>query len=117
MSAEPVEVADLAHGPESEVHADWVLALDRLEVDVLLAERLVRSLDPAPLQEWRPPLLTGPMPDDLVDRATAILRRQEAVLAALTSALDLNGRHQGLTRRIAAVLTPGPRPAYVDATA
>lgn len=60
-------------------HLHWETALDRLELDVMLAERMLtdpsreRRID----EPWDEPMLAGPIPPDLVERALAIRERQQ----------------------------------------
>jgi hypothetical protein len=81
----------------------WETALDRLELDVILAERLLAdpTLDPAPEREpWDEPQLHGAIPADLADRAIAIRARQLAVEAALVTALGAARRQHRFADRV-----------------
>jgi hypothetical protein len=94
MVVETPEHAEMRH------RLHWETALDRLELDVILSERLLE--DPSrPLPEpWDEPRLTGPIPLDLRERAAQIGERQRAVqvrLAAQTAAL---GREQAFADRV-----------------
>src|SRR5207245_8248490 len=64
-------------------HAEWVAALDALELDVSAAEALLTrdriARDRPRPQPWRPPAGLGPLPLDLRPRADVILTRQLAV--------------------------------------
>lgn len=71
-------------------HRTWKLALELLERDledaVRLLERGVDPLhDPRDLK-WRPPVVHGPIPDDLVERARRLADRQQVVTAQLARA-------------------------------
>src|SRR5690606_38354792 len=68
-------------------HLIWETELDRIELDVRMAERMLRSSDPQPLAEWAPPTIAVPLPEDLVPRARLLHERQLAVAHALTSRL------------------------------
>lgn len=100
----------------------WVSTLDALERHVEVAERLASGQAPAPTAEdlatpdWETPRLEGLVPALLVDRALALLARQEAVREELERALERNRREVAELGRPA---TDGRRrgPAYVDISA
>lgn len=73
---------------ENRVRIVWENELDRLELDILRIERLVRGLVAAPDAPWSPPVVPGPIPADLLPRADDLLRRQEEARARLVVALD-----------------------------
>lgn len=101
-------------------HLIWETELDRIELDVRLAERMLRSSDldpdPRPLSAWAPPAIAVPMPDDLLPRARLLHERQLAVAHALTSRLASTVRHQALTERMREN-SPPDVPVYVDVSA
>ena len=98
-------------------HAEWVAALDALELDVSAAEALLTrdriARDRPRSQPWRPPAGLGPLPLDLRPRADGILNRQLAVAEALTVALAANHRQAEMLARVEAGASPR-RPSYVD---
>ena len=67
--------------------AVWEAELERLELEVISVERLLRGLETAPIEPWRPPPLLGAMPVDLAARARELLARQVAATTALSAAL------------------------------
>jgi hypothetical protein len=67
--------------------AVWEAELERLELDVISIERLLRGLESAPIEPWRPPAVLGAMPVDLAAKARELLARQLAATTALTAAL------------------------------
>ncbi|MGO4256966.1 hypothetical protein [Marmoricola sp. RAF53] len=69
------------------LRAVWENEIDRLELEVLRIERLIRGLVSVPEEPWRAPVLPGPMPADLVPRAAELVERQEQARAALVVAL------------------------------
>lgn len=84
-------------------HTEWVAALERMERDLGTAERL--AADPekyaaSELPMWQPPVIPGPMPAYLADRARQLVERQRSAMAAL------HGRAQ-LLRQEAAFTTNG----------
>ena len=101
----------------SDFHAEWVAELERLEVDVELAEALLASdaatEAPAP---WAPPVMRGPLPADLEPRARLVLERQLAVAHRVAERLTATGRHRRLTQKIRDTGTPDI-PIYIDLSA
>ncbi len=99
----------------ADFRAEWVAALDRLEVDVAEAEALLSVSEAAVpvLAPWAPPPVRGPLPADLEPRARLVLERQLAVAHAVTQRLTLTGQHRRLTQRIRDTATPDV-PIYVD---
>jgi hypothetical protein len=107
----------------SDFHQAWAAELDRLEVDVELAEAMLASAS-APtaaeealdLQPWAPPPMRGPLPSDLEPRARLVLERQLAIAALLTERLTVTQRHRRLTQKIRDTGEPDI-PVYLDITA
>jgi len=101
----------------SDFHAEWVAELERLEVDVELAEALLAAdsatEQPAP---WTPPVMRGPLPADLEPRARLVLERQLAVAHRVAERLTATGRHRRLTQRIRDTASPDV-PIYIDLSA
>jgi hypothetical protein len=99
--------------------AAWVAALDRLEVDVELAEAMLaadRAAELAPVAPWEPPVMRAPLPSDLEPRARLVLERQLAVAHRMTERLTETGRHRRLTQAIRDTAQPDI-PIYVDLNA
>jgi len=97
--------------------AEWEAALDRLEMDVALAEQLLASAaDLATPQPWQPPSLRGPMPDDLVPRARLLHERQLAAARQIALAAAATRRQAALAARVTDTVTPDV-PVYLDITA
>lgn len=67
----------------------------------------------APSGDWEPPQLPGPLPEELRERAAALLDRQLAAAEALTKAMLGNRQHSGLLERLERG-NDEPRSAYVD---
>lgn len=96
----------------------WVDALDLMERDIDAAERLVATRDIDEIAAWQVPDLDGPLPEWLRDRATALLRRQEAVLAAVADASFRANRQLSVTDRIGRATRPAATPSvFIDTSA
>ena len=99
----------------ADFHDAWVAELDRLEVDVALAEAMLAAdhmelEEPAP---WAPPAMRGPLPADLEPRARLVLERQLAVAHLLAERLTRTDRHRRYTQAIRNTAHPEV-PVYVD---
>ena len=104
---------------EADFHAAWVAELDRLEVDVELAEAMIaadRALELEPPAPWSPPVMRGPLPSDLEPRARLVLERQLAIAYRMTERLTETGRHRRLTQAIRDTAEPDI-PIYLDLNA
>lgn len=96
----------------------WEVALDRLELDIVMVERLLRQLDPPALDRWDVPDIDGPIPADLLPRALELQRRQAVVVSAVRDSLTSTRRHRAFTDRVSRTTAHGLiSPAYVDLTA
>jgi hypothetical protein len=105
-------------GTPSETYLAWEVALDRLELDLIMAERFLESGQPPAPEEWDMPQVGGPLPASLLPRALDIQRRQAAIEVALREALTANGRHRDFTDRVSTKSVNGlVAPAYVDLSA
>jgi hypothetical protein len=95
----------------------WQVALDRIELDVIRAERALatgRGLPQEP-DEWRVPDDYGPIPVALRVRAQELLGRQRDALQGMAAQLGVNAQHQSLVRDVERVTTrSGDGPVYVD---
>lgn len=102
---------------EQRDHLRWETALDRLELDVVAAERMAADpAQPAP-PSWDEPALVGRIPAHLVERAVALRERQRRVEAAMATTLGALGRqHDFATRVDRATRAPGTS-VYLDVTA
>ncbi len=99
----------------ADFHDAWVSELDRLEVDVELAEAMLAAdhmelAEPAP---WTEPEMRGPLPADLEPRARLVLERQLAVAHLLAERLTRTDRHRRYTQAIRNTAHPEV-PVYVD---
>lgn len=106
-------------GPSSEAdpedfHAAWIAELDRLEVDVELAEAMLAA-DSAPsfLSPWCPPAMRGPLPSDLEPRARLVLERQLAVAVRMSEKLTSTGRQRRYAGAVRGTAHPDV-PIYLD---
>jgi hypothetical protein len=95
-------------------HDAWVAELERLEIDVALAEALLAAdAEPGLLAPWEPPSMRGPLPSDLEPRARLVLERQLAVAKLLADRLTATGRHQRYTQAVRDTAHPDV-PIYLD---
>lgn len=105
-----------------ELFRAWEQAIDALERDVLLAERL--AADPVGALEqgwelpsgWLPEGLDGTIPPTLAGRARDLLRRQEDARERLAGALARTRLDLTRVRRSAPVVRAAG-PAYLDISA
>ena len=97
-------------------HLHWQTELDRLELEIILAERLLADPGRADEQEpWDEPRLAGPIPADLAARAIALRARQLTVEAGLVAALGAAGRQHRFADRVDRATGRRPGSAvYVD---
>ena len=98
-------------------HEAWVVALDRLEVDVTLAERLADDPGLPSSDVWIEPQLAGPIPPALVDRARDLLVRQQRAQESLVAALAATGRQQDFTTKVDRATRRTEPSLYLDVTA
>jgi hypothetical protein len=78
-------------------HEAWQVALDRVELDLIRAERAVEAgTGLARLDEWRVPDYYGPIPVSLRPRAEEILARQRLALRRITEQLGVTAQHQAI---------------------
>lgn len=97
------------------VRAIWEAELDRLELDVLRVERVLKGLSGLPAEPWAPPSIPGQMPADLVARAQELLDRQEQATALLAAGLVAAHRQIAYGDRVSDATAPAPAaPVYLD---
>ena len=108
------------------LHLNWETALDRLELDLMRAERLLHhdrspALDSPVINDWDEPDLDGPVPDDLYERAVELRARQESLQAALASRLGTIRREHAFAARVeratGRAAGRSERPVYLDVDA
>jgi glycine/D-amino acid oxidase-like deaminating enzyme len=109
----PAPVEAPAQG-EVAFHAEWVAALQRMEVDVDLAEAMLAAdHEVVELAPWSPPVMRSPLPGDLEPRARLVLERQLAVTHRMAERLMENGRHRRFTQAVRGTFHVDI-PVYVD---
>lgn len=96
--------------------AEWEAALDRLAMDVELAEQLLSSATAVLPEPWEPPTLRGPMPDDLLPRARLLHERQLAAAQKIALAAAASRRQAALAAKVTDTITPDV-PVYLDVNA
>ncbi len=94
-------------------HQQWVDELDRLEADVTVAESMLRVNEAPVLPAWERPVVRGPLPTELEDRARFILERQLAVAHQITQRLVSTGKERQLHERFRDTAHPDV-PVYLD---
>lgn len=100
---------------DDRLRAVWETEIDRLELDVIRAERLLKGLTSMPTEPWDPPVVPGQMPADLAARAQDLLDRQERATARLTVALTEAQRQISYTDRVTGVSGRAvTAPVYLD---
>jgi hypothetical protein len=78
-------------------HEAWEVALDRIELDLIRAERALEvGSGLARVDEWVVPDYYGPIPISLRPRATEILARQQQTVRRLSEQLGINSQHQAI---------------------
>lgn len=87
---------------EASAHDDfataWAAELALLELSVEQAEKLLAAnATVGPVEPWSPPVGLGPLPEDLVPRAVAVLQRQLDVTASIVLAVGGNRRQAKAT--------------------
>jgi hypothetical protein len=97
------------------VRSVWETEIDRLELEVIRIERLLRGLHAAPAEPWQPPAVPGPIPDDLLARASQLLDRQAEARAELKDALAEAQRQVAYAERVANLTGRSlTEPVYLD---
>lgn len=100
---------------DDRLRAVWETELDRLELDVIRAERLLKGLANLPTDPWDPPQIPGQMPADLAARAQELLDRQECAKVKLSVALSDAQRQIGYADRVSEVSGRAhAAPVYLD---
>lgn len=98
-------------------HLIWETALDRLELDVMRAERMVANPAAYDLEPWDEPHLDGPLPADLLERALELRARQQRAKAALAAALATLSKQHAFAERVDRATARAGRSVYVDVSA
>lgn len=97
------------------VRSIWETEIDRLELEVIRIERLLRGLTAGPMEPWQPPAVPGPIPPDLLARATDLLERQAEARSALIHALAVAQKQIAYAQRVARISTRSlAEPVYLD---
>lgn len=98
-------------------HDAWQVDLDRIELDVLRAERALESGADLRTDPWDVPGNHGPIPRELRDRARSILERQQTVMARIAEQLGVNLRHQTVIEKVGLSSSLSNVPVYLDVSA
>lgn len=95
--------------------AVWDIELERLELNVIAVERLVREIEAVSLEPWTPPVLPGAMPVDLAARALDLLNRQSTAASQLREALARSQNQVAFAGHVIDITGRGPAdPIYLD---
>ncbi|WP_148615838.1 hypothetical protein [Nocardioides rubriscoriae] len=103
-----------AFGPGRDLTLAWAVELDRLELDVMRAERALPTGDPIRTDSWDAPTSIGPIPSVLVDRARDLLERQAVCLEAMAERLGGAARQHAMAVAVTNATGRGGVPVYVD---
>lgn len=95
----------------------WREALDRLEEHADRAEQMIRGLATGDDAPWTPPTDLGPIPDEFLPRARQLLERQQALMAAIPTALTSTRQQQQVTDRVSSATTRPTGSVYLDVSA
>lgn len=98
-------------------HDAWQVDLDRIELDVLRAERALATGAELRTDPWDVPTGHGPIPADLHERAASILDRQRAVMEQIAERLGATLRHQTVVDRAGLGSDLDNLPVYLDVSA
>ncbi|HEY1134524.1 MAG TPA: hypothetical protein VGE77_08090 [Nocardioides sp.] len=98
---------------EAERHVAWERAIEKMEMDLLVAKRLLSAIEPPDVDAWDAPEDIGPLPRHLLDRAERLLDEQRRVGAELVEALGLRRRQHAYAERVSQTV-PSPGAAYLD---
>lgn len=93
----------------------WEVELDRLDLEIMQVERLIKAMKPLESPDWVPPTLDGPLPEHLLPRALDIQERQSKALAQILRALRGAQRQRRYVERT--VSEEQLVPLYVDISA
>lgn len=97
------------------IRAVWETELERLELEIISVERLIRGLDSTPVEPWAPPVALGSMPVDLAARAQELLARQQVAAKALAAALEQAQKQVAYAGRVIDITGRSPsEPIYFD---
>jgi len=105
--------------PTASRHEAWEVALDRIELDLIRAERALEAgTGLTRVDEWEVPDYYGPIPVALRPRAEAILARQRQTLRGIAAQLGVNAQHQAIVEGVSQLSGRGHDQAvYVDVSA
>lgn len=98
-------------------HDAWQVDLDRIELDVLRAERALENGTELRSDPWDVPSHLGPIPEALLERAETIRARQRAVLTEIAERLGSTLRHQSVIDRVDLSSSLSNLPIYLDVSA
>lgn len=93
----------------------WQVNLDRIELDVMRAERNLERGMLLQTDPWDVPADYGPLPEELRERAEGILARQRAIIQRIAETLGYTLKQQALVEAVGRTSVAGRGyPIYVD---
>lgn len=95
----------------------WEVELDRIELDVLRAERALENGAVLRTDPWDLPVDHGPLPEELLERAVGILARQRVVTARIAEQLGVTLRQQDVVDRVGRTSLLTNLPIHLDVSA
>lgn len=104
----------MARDERHDVALEWEVELDRLDLEVIRVERLLKAMKPMEHPDWVAPSPSGPMPPHLLPRAMEIHRRQTAMLERVLRAMRSTTLHRTYVETLADPNDAAPR--YVNVT-
>lgn len=96
----PARPEPAAPTTEAERHVAWDRALERMEMDLMVAKRLLGAIDPPQLDTWQEPQHLGDLPPHLAERARVLLDEQLRVGREIVEALGLRRRQHAFAERV-----------------
>ncbi len=100
--------------------AAWESALDDLELTLEETEHLLQGGHPDPATTpsgWTPPVLPGPLPAEMADRARELLARQQDLIVRTAQAATSARTNASFVDRLADTRSSHRSPIYVDVSA
>ncbi len=95
---------------------DWTAALDRLDADLAAAEQLLAREGLPEVETWTVPVLSEPLPVELLVRVEELRTRQAALVEAMSAEAARVRRQILVTDRIGRATRAETPALYIDAS-